>query len=103
MALLTWRVLLPVRRTSLAAQRLAAGNFGERLEIKSQDEAASLALSFNNMADSIEAQIDRLSELSRLQQRFVSDVSHELRTPMTTICWLVKPSLMPATSSAIRV
>lgn len=84
-ALLTWRVLLPVRRTSLAAQRLAAGNFGERLEIKSQDEAASLALSFNNMADSIEAQIDRLSELSRLQQRFVSDVSHELRTPMTTI------------------
>ena len=44
-ALLTWRVLLPVRRTSLAAQRLAAGNFGERLEIKSQDEAASLALS----------------------------------------------------------
>ena len=25
-ALLTWRVLLPVRRTSLAAQRLAAGN-----------------------------------------------------------------------------
>src|SRR5690606_22204168 len=29
--------------------------------------------------------IERMEELSRLQQRFVSDVSHELRTPLTTI------------------
>ena len=27
----------------------------------------------------------RLEELSRIQQRFVSDVSHELRTPLTTL------------------
>jgi two-component system sensor histidine kinase MtrB len=37
------------------------------------------------MADSLQKQITRLAELSRLQQRFVSDVSHELRTPLTTI------------------
>jgi signal transduction histidine kinase len=37
------------------------------------------------MADSIEAQIKELAELSLVQQRFVSDVSHELRTPLTTI------------------
>jgi two-component system sensor histidine kinase MtrB len=37
------------------------------------------------MADSLQEQITKLAELSRLQQRFVSDVSHELRTPLTTI------------------
>ena len=34
---------------------------------------------------SLQQQISRLENLSRLQQRFVSDVSHELRTPLTTI------------------
>jgi two-component system sensor histidine kinase MtrB len=37
------------------------------------------------MADSLQSQISQLADLSRLQQRFVSDVSHELRTPLTTI------------------
>jgi two-component system sensor histidine kinase MtrB len=37
------------------------------------------------MAASLEEQIKRLEDLSRVQQRFVADVSHELRTPLTTI------------------
>src|SRR5690606_28444249 len=37
------------------------------------------------MADSLQEQITKLGELSRVQQRFVADVSHELRTPLTTI------------------
>jgi len=37
------------------------------------------------MADSLQRQIRQLADLSRVQQRFVSDVSHELRTPLTTI------------------
>ena len=37
------------------------------------------------MADSLQARIRELAELSVVQQRFVSDVSHELRTPLTTI------------------
>ena len=53
--------------------------------MRGQDEFATLGLSFNAMADSIESQIKELAELSLVQQRFVSDVSHELRTPLTTI------------------
>jgi two-component system sensor histidine kinase MtrB len=37
------------------------------------------------MAASIQQQIAQMENLSRFQQRFVSDVSHELRTPLTTI------------------
>ena len=52
---------------------------------KGEDEMATLARSFNEMADSLQDQIHRMEELSTLQRRFVSDVSHELRTPLTTI------------------
>jgi two-component system sensor histidine kinase MtrB len=55
------------------------------MEVKGEDEIARLGQAFNEMADTLEQQISRLENLSRLQQRFVSDVSHELRTPLTTI------------------
>lgn len=80
-----WRTLRPVRQVALAAERLAAGVLDERMSVRGRDELATMARSFNEMADSLRSQITQLEELSRLQQRFVSDVSHELRTPLTTI------------------
>ena len=82
---LTKRVLGPVREAARTAERLADGLLDERLRVRGDDELATLARSFNEMAESLQDQIERMAELSRLQQRFVSDVSHELRTPLTTI------------------
>jgi two-component system sensor histidine kinase MtrB len=88
-ALITWlvvrQVVRPVRLAASVAQQFTQGNFALRLPINSKDELATLANSFNEMAASIEQQISRLENLSRVQQRFVSDVSHELRTPLTTL------------------
>ena len=78
-------VVEPVRRAADVAQRFASGDLGERMTAKGEDDLASLATSFNEMAASIQQQIAQMENLSRFQQRFVSDVSHELRTPLTTI------------------
>ncbi len=87
--LITWlvvrQVVRPVREAASVAKQFTQGDFDLRLPITSKDELATLALSFNDMAASIEQQISRLENLSRVQQRFVSDVSHELRTPLTTL------------------
>lgn len=82
---LTRRVLQPVRQAALTAERLAHGRLSERVPVRGHDELATLARSFNDMAASLQDQINRMEDLSHLQQRFVSDVSHELRTPLTTI------------------
>ncbi|MEO7070810.1 MAG: MtrAB system histidine kinase MtrB [Nostocoides sp.] len=79
------QVVVPVRRASVVAERLAAGNLGERMSSRGHDELALLGTSFNAMADGLQTQIHQLEALSRVQQRFVSDVSHELRTPLTTV------------------
>lgn len=88
-ALITWlvvrQVVRPVREAAAVAKQFTQGQFDLRLPIESTDEFATLAHSFNDMAASIEQQISRLENLSRVQQRFVSDVSHELRTPLTTL------------------
>ena len=88
-ALITWlvtrQVVSPVREAAMIAAEFTAGDFRKRLKVESQDEISTLGLAFNDMAESIEKQIARLENLSRVQQRFVSDVSHELRTPLTTL------------------
>ncbi|MEP6648386.1 MAG: MtrAB system histidine kinase MtrB [Lapillicoccus sp.] len=78
-------VVAPVRRAADVAQRFASGALGERMTAKGEDDLTTLATSFNEMAASIQQQIAQMENLSRFQQRFVSDVSHELRTPLTTI------------------
>lgn len=79
------RLISPIRDAARVAEELTAGNLDLRMDIHGEDEIASLGYSFNEMAVSLQQQISRLENLSKLQQRFVSDVSHELRTPLTTI------------------
>jgi two-component system sensor histidine kinase MtrB len=79
------QVVNPVRLARRIAERYAAGNLEQRMHVRGEDDIARLSTSFNQMAASLQSQIRRLENLSRLQQRFVSDVSHELRTPLTTV------------------
>jgi len=81
----TRQVVRPVRLAASTAERLASGRLKERMKVRGEDDLATLAASFNRMADTVQQQISQLRELSRLQRRFVADVSHELRTPITTV------------------
>lgn len=78
-------VMQPVRLAAQTSRLLAAGQLEERIPEKGEDDIGTLARSFNHMADNLQHQIEQLENLSKVQQRFVSDVSHELRTPLTTI------------------
>lgn len=78
-------VIQPIRIAAQTSRKLATGKLTERVPEHGEDDIATLARSFNHMADSLQEQIERLGHVSQVQQRFVSDVSHELRTPLTTI------------------
>ncbi len=83
--LVSRQVVLPVRSASRIAERFAEGHLTERVPVRGEDDMARLAVSFNDMAESLSRQITQLEEFGNLQRRFTSDVSHELRTPLTTV------------------
>jgi two-component system sensor histidine kinase MtrB len=107
--LVTRQVVTPVRMARQVAERLAAGQLQERVQVRGEDDLARLATSFNQMASNLQRQIGQLEELSRVQQQFVSDVSHELRTPLTTVrmasdvLYDARRSFDPATSRAAEL
>ncbi|HOW95403.1 MAG TPA: MtrAB system histidine kinase MtrB, partial [Mycolicibacterium fallax] len=84
-AVVSRQVVLPVRSASRTAERFAEGHLSERMPVRGEDDMARLAVSFNDMAESLSRQITQLEEFGNLQRRFTSDVSHELRTPLTTV------------------
>lgn len=81
----TRRLVKPVLKAVEVSEEFAKGDLDRRVSEKGEDAVSTLARSLNRMARSLQQQIDQLDQLSKMQQRFVSDVSHELRTPMTTI------------------
>lgn len=80
------KISAPIVKINKAAQKIAAGNFSERVNVTSMDEIGQLASTFNFMASSIE-------RADQNRQRFVSDISHELRTPMTSISGFISGML----------
>jgi signal transduction histidine kinase len=78
------RVVLPVQEMMAASRRIAAGHYSERVavpddvDVDDLDELSQLALSFNQMA----ATLDR-TEARRME--LIGDVAHELRTPLASI------------------
>ena len=72
------RALSPVGDVRRVAASLAAGELDTRLQAPADADLASLAASFNGMAQSLEDRIER-------DARFASEVSHELRSPLMTL------------------
>ncbi len=71
-------ICVPLLEISGTAQKLAKGDFSERIAISNDDEIGELARVFNDMADELE-------NSEAIKNDFISSVSHELRTPLTAI------------------
>lgn len=72
------RLVGPLREVARASSQIAQGELDTRLAVGPDRELATLARSFNDMADALQRRIER-------DARFAADVSHELRSPLTTL------------------
>jgi len=83
--LLVRRSMRPLHELSVAAKRIANGNYEERAEIHENDEVGELAGDFNAMAVAVENHVAELTETAERQRIFIGGVTHEFKTPLTTM------------------
>ncbi len=81
------RIADPVRRLTRATQRIARGDFDERIAVKSVDEFSRLVEAFNRMAGELKAQRGELERTHRLEAwaDMARQVAHEIKNPLTPI------------------
>jgi signal transduction histidine kinase len=67
-----------IKRLETAAEKVAGGDFSERIPIDGDDELGDLAGAFNDMQR-------QLAQLDSARKRFIAVASHELRTPIFSL------------------
>jgi two-component system, OmpR family, sensor kinase len=67
-----------IKRLETAADKVAGGDFSERIPIDGDDELGDLARAFNDMQR-------QLAQLDSARKRFIAVASHELRTPIFSL------------------
>ncbi len=68
----------PIRMIKQGVHRLVAGDYEQKLELKSGDELGQLARDFNLLTNT-------LKDNRQSRQQWIADISHELRTPVAIL------------------
>src|SRR5579862_7392734 len=66
-------------------QKFSKGDMTARINMQSSGEINQVSEIFNEMADVLTSNIDKLKELEILRRELVANVSHDLRTPIAII------------------
>jgi signal transduction histidine kinase len=84
--LLVRRFVRPLENLTRAAELVKQGQYAQRVTLpNSHDELGRLSLTFNEMADTIEADVNELRRQDQLRRDLVANIAHDLATPLTAI------------------
>lgn len=73
------RISRPIARAIRAAEQIADGNYGGRIE------ADSGTLELNRLTASVNTLSEKLEDQESLRRRLTNDIAHELRTPLAAL------------------
>lgn len=73
----------PLQALTQAAQNIAAGKLGQKVQVRSKDEIGQLAAAFNQMSEDV-------ARSNQLRRQMTADIAHDLRTPLTVIAGYVE-------------
>ena len=68
-----------------AAEKLAGGELQTRVPVNGRDEVAALAVTFNKMAEQLQAADQKQRDLDNMRRDLIAWISHDLQTPLTSM------------------
>ena len=75
-------------------KRFKEGDPDARMPVDGSRELRELALTFNDMADTLEQNIEELKSVENLRRELIANVSHDLRTPLAIMRGYVETLMM---------
>ncbi len=76
--IITRSVTRPMQHVAQAADRIAGGDYNQRVPVEGSSEVKEMATNFNAMTQ-------KVRDTQQSQRDFLANVSHELKTPLTSI------------------
>ena len=89
-----WFLTKNLRHIIFTVRRFKEGDYQARIADIDKGELTELADTFNEMADTIVANIEQLKSIETLRRELIANVSHDLRTPVSIIQGYTETLLM---------
>ncbi|UJH68278.1 sensor histidine kinase [Allomuricauda sp. SCSIO 65647] len=80
-----WYLTKNLRKIVYAAKRFQQGDLHYRIEDAKKTDLAGVAKTYNEMADTILADVEKIKSLENLRRELIANISHDLRTPLSII------------------
>ncbi len=89
-----WLLMRNLRKLIGTVRRFKEGDYQARMQTNGSGDLADLSNNFNQMADTIVANIDELKSVENLRRELIANVSHDLRTPLAIMKGYVETMLL---------
>ncbi|RNC91786.1 MAG: sensor histidine kinase [Allomuricauda sp.] len=80
-----WYLTKNLREIVFAAKRFQQGDLEYRIANAQNTDLAGVAKTYNEMADTILSDIEKIKSLEGLRRELIANISHDLRTPLSII------------------
>ncbi len=80
--LVVWTLTRNLRQILDAVKRFKDGDMSSRIAEPENSDLSTLATTFNEMADTLVANLEELKSVESLRRELIANVSHDLRTPL---------------------
>lgn len=80
-----WFITKRLNRITSSMARFMEGDLDTRLDRKGGEEIALIADTFNELAETVQGNIEELKGVDKLRKELIANVSHDLRTPISSI------------------
>lgn len=91
-----------IKEMTRVAERVGAGDFSQRIPLKSRDELGQLSQTINRMTEDLQHSIgsrEKAESESKIKSLFLANMSHEIRTPLGVILGLTEALKQPGIGS----
>ena len=83
--LIIWLLTTNLRTIIHGIRKFREGDLKARITTKGDTELDKVAMTFNEMANTIEKNIEALKGLDKLRKELITNISHDLKTPIASI------------------